>query len=245
MALNITLRSIKGSPLTASEVDSNFSNIKDNLSQALSQSGVISVNGRQGNVVLTASDVTNALGYIPDSGGVTSFNGRTGAIVLSSNDVTSALGFTPTSGNGYAPINSPIFTGSPEADTPIPGTNNDRLATTAFVAAAIAAATSGQNGANGYVILPGGLIMQWGESEVVTAAANQTTTITFPIPFPNAVYQVIVGSVDMTPGSIYTQRVCKLRGPATLTGATIDADSWESLSGTSDDIKAVYFAIGR
>jgi hypothetical protein len=36
---------------------------------------------------------------------------------------------------GYAPINSPVFTGTPQAPTPAPGDNSINLATTAFVAA--------------------------------------------------------------------------------------------------------------
>ena len=69
MAINITLRSTKGSALTAAEVDSNFSSIKDNLTTALSQSGVTTVNGRVGAITLTQSDIVAALGFTPSSGG--------------------------------------------------------------------------------------------------------------------------------------------------------------------------------
>lgn len=69
MPINITLRSVKGSPLTASEVDSNFSSLKDNLTTALAQSGVTTVNGRSGAITLTQSDVVAALGFTPSSGG--------------------------------------------------------------------------------------------------------------------------------------------------------------------------------
>lgn len=41
-------------------------------------------------------------------------------------------------GAGYAPINSPGFTGSPTAPTPTGGSNNTLLATTAFVQSAVA-----------------------------------------------------------------------------------------------------------
>lgn len=98
MALNLTLRSTKGSPLTAAEVDANFSTINDNLQHALEIAGVVSVNGRQGVITINASDISNALGYVPAiSGGttVTSFNNRTGSVNLTSLDVTNALGYTP------------------------------------------------------------------------------------------------------------------------------------------------------
>jgi hypothetical protein len=44
---------------------------------------------------------------------------------------------------GYAPINSPNFTGIPTAPTANPGTTTGQLATTAFVQAAVVAATTG------------------------------------------------------------------------------------------------------
>lgn len=40
---------------------------------------------------------------------------------------------------GAAPLNSPVFTGIPEAPTAIAGTNTTQIATTAFVTAAVAA----------------------------------------------------------------------------------------------------------
>lgn len=41
-----------------------------------------------------------------------------------------------------APLNSPVFTGNPQAPTPSPGDNDTSIATTAFVAAALAALTN-------------------------------------------------------------------------------------------------------
>jgi hypothetical protein len=86
--------------------------------------------------------------------GVATFNDRTGAVSLLTGDVTTALGFTPAqTGHTHpqsditnltsdlaakAPLASPVLTGTPEAPTPAPGTNTTQLATTAFVAAAIA-----------------------------------------------------------------------------------------------------------
>jgi microcystin-dependent protein len=49
-------------------------------------------------------------------------------------------------GTGGAPLDSPHFTGDPQAPTPPPGDNDVSIATTAFVAAAIAAGISGISG---------------------------------------------------------------------------------------------------
>ena len=64
--------------------------------------GVLSFNTRTGNITLTSSDVTTALGYTPAvaGSGVTSFNTRVGAVSLTSLDVTTALGYTPGTGSG-------------------------------------------------------------------------------------------------------------------------------------------------
>ena len=60
---------------------------------------------------------------------VTSVAGKTGAVTLAVGDVS-----------GAAPLASPALTGAPTAPTPAAGNNTTQLATTAFVAAAIAAA---------------------------------------------------------------------------------------------------------
>jgi hypothetical protein len=93
------------------------------------------------------------------AGGVTSFNTRTGVVTLNSTDVTNALTFTPynstnpagyqtatqvtTSLAPYALLSGPTFTGVPAAPTATAGTNTTQIATTAFVTAAVSAATTG------------------------------------------------------------------------------------------------------
>jgi len=62
---------------------------------------------------------------------VTSFNGRVGAVGLWIDDIICA---------GGAPIFSPRFQGEPRANTPPPTSNSSRIATTCFVATALAAA---------------------------------------------------------------------------------------------------------
>jgi hypothetical protein len=142
---------------------------------AASTTGVSSWNTRTGAVVLNQSDIVNANGWASPSftgvplaptattptnntqiattafvhaaitaavTGVTSFNTRTGAVVLTLADVT---------GVGGAALASPSFTGTPTANTAVPGTNTTQLATTAFVAAALAAISTGVTSFNGRV----------------------------------------------------------------------------------------------
>ena len=125
---------------------------------------VVSWNGRTGAVTLNLSDVTSA-GGAPLSGpgftgiptaptatagtataqlatcafvtnavasataGVSSFNTRTGAVTLQAADVSNV---------GGALLNGPAFVGVPTSPTATAGTNTTQIATTAFVATAIA-----------------------------------------------------------------------------------------------------------
>ena len=81
---------------------------------------------------------------------VTSVAGRIGDVVLTVGDVAGAYAATNPSGFiaaaalvSYAPLASPALTGVPAAPTATVGTNTTQLATTAFVAAAVASGTSG------------------------------------------------------------------------------------------------------
>ena len=71
--------------------------------------------------------------------GVTTFNTRAGAVTLVAKDVTDA---------GGALLASPTFTGNPTAPTPAPGDNDTSIATTAFVASAVIASTTGVSSFN-------------------------------------------------------------------------------------------------
>jgi len=137
--------------------------------------GVTSFNNRTGNVTLTLADITAAGGApsaspaftgVPSaptaavgtstsqiattafvlenlaaiSPGVVTFNTRSGAVTLEASDI---------SGVGGALLASPNFTGTPTSSTPPTGDSSQRIATTAFVEAAIAAATAGVSTWNG------------------------------------------------------------------------------------------------
>ena len=103
---SLTLRSVKGTPLTNSEVDANFSNLNTELAtkQATLVSGT-SIKTVNGQSVLGS-------GNIQIDGGVTSFNTRTGAVTLSSGDVTGALGFTPFASSGGSIAGGLDFSGT-------------------------------------------------------------------------------------------------------------------------------------
>lgn len=87
--------------------------------------------------------------------------------------------------NLKAPLASPTFTGTPKAPTAAAGTNTEQIATTAFVANAVAAISSQGKivaynlAQNGYVKWDIGLILQWG----FIYSTSKATTITFPIVF--------------------------------------------------------------
>ena len=143
---------------------------------AASTTGVSSFNGRTGSVNFQASDITGVGGALLNSpifvgtpeaptpqagnnstqiattafvdaaisaippGGVTSFNSRTGAVNFQASDITNV---------GGALLASPQFTGTPAAPTPTAGDNSTKLATTAFVDAAVAAIPAGPTGPAG------------------------------------------------------------------------------------------------
>lgn len=77
-------------------------------------------------------------------GAVTSVAGRTGAVTLAESDIASLVSDLSTLTSGVAasaPLASPALTGNPTAPTQTAGNNSTRLATTAFVTAALVAAT--------------------------------------------------------------------------------------------------------
>lgn len=58
---------------------------------------------------------------------------------------------------------------------------------------------------NGHITLPGGLILQWGNTPAIAGGAQ--ATITFGIPFPNGIFQLVAtggSSGNTTAASGYT-----------------------------------------
>lgn len=165
--------------------------------------GVASFNTRTGAVVLTTADITGAGGAVLVSpvftgtpqaptavvgnsstqiattafvqaatagSGVSSFNGRGGAVTLTSADLTGA---------GGALLASPVFTGAPAAPTATAGTSTTQIASTAFVAAALAGFTGGVqsfNSRTGAVTLQGNDVSAAGGALLASPALTGTPT---------------------------------------------------------------------
>lgn len=77
--------------------------------------------------------------WVSPAGGVTSFNARTGAVAPASGDYGVAQV------TGAAPLASPALTGTPTAPTAANGDNSTKVATTAFVGAALTTALTSVN----------------------------------------------------------------------------------------------------
>lgn len=117
-------------------------------------------------------------------------NGVQGEILA----VLAAAGIEPSASNVqmlgalralFAGLDGATFTAIPSAPTAAPGTANELLASTEFVAVAMAALGATQSlEPNGHCKLPGGLYLAWATGQ--TNAAG-TITITSPVTFPTAI----------------------------------------------------------
>ena len=89
--------------------------------------------------------------------------------------------------SGFAPINSPLFTGNPQAPTPPDGDKTQTIPNTAWVSGLQSLAGSG------YQKFPGGLIVNWITGPVDDAAADVVShNMGFTLPFPNACLVALV-----------------------------------------------------
>lgn len=149
--------------------------------------------------------------------------------------------------DGFAPINSPAFTGSPTAPTPSTSDSDTSVATTAFVWAAIAsnAAANSRPGhtyaENDWAWLdkPGGLIVQWATGGSI-GDAERSTEIILPIAFPSACLFAQVatkGNGDRQDDAVF------LLHRATLTSVFVFNQFMNSSNAPS--IIPTIFAIGR
>jgi hypothetical protein len=86
-------------------------------------------------------------------------------------------------GAAYAPINSPVFTGTPTGPTAALGNSSAQLATTAFVNRGSLLAN------NGFRKNPDGSITQWGR--VSYTGGPSSVTVVFPTAFTTACYNVV------------------------------------------------------
>ncbi|UXT48826.1 hypothetical protein FY136_06050 [Agrobacterium tumefaciens] len=93
--------------------------------------------------------------------------------------------------------------------------------------------------ANGWVKLPNGLIIQWGQG----SAGSGTATIAFPMAFPNACYGVTLGTEisNTTAAELYTTHVSS----KTLTNFVLNGRFVVGGSVGAGGVPANYIAIGR
>ncbi|HEX3522722.1 MAG TPA: hypothetical protein VHT52_11625, partial [Stellaceae bacterium] len=122
---------------------------------------VFSFNGRVGTITLTDADISfacNQPGAQPRT--VTpppyDYSTRIANTAFVDDAITDAKSTIGSDLAAYAPLNSPVFTGTPQAPTANLGTNTGQLATTAFVMAAVAESVAGVatfNGRSGNVVL--------------------------------------------------------------------------------------------
>lgn len=98
--------------------------------------------------------------------------------------------------------------------------------------------------ANGYQKLPSGLIIQWGS---VQSANIATTTVNYPIAFPNNCFQVVASGYNVSGG---VQAMVTANSPSGLSSASFNAfyagtpGVPMSLAGTSQ-VRIQYIAIGN
>src|SRR5262249_40408318 len=135
---------------------------------------------------------TNTSGFAPINS--PTFTGVPQAPTPASNDNSAKIATTAfVNAQGYATLNSPALTGTPTAPTATTGTDTTQLATTAFVLDAItntnlAASFPQSLGTSGYIKLPGGLIVQWGQQ---VPGDDSYTVYSLPTPFTTAFYGAV------------------------------------------------------
>jgi hypothetical protein len=157
---------------------------------------VTSFNTRTGAVLLLPTDVSSVGGALTNASNTwTAANDFTGGsitvpTVASTDSSTNAASTAFVHGlfNGYALLNSPIFTGTPQAPTAAVGTNTQQIATTAFVIAQLATqgGVTSFNGRSGVVTLQTSDLTSLGVAFVGSAntwtASNDFTGATITVP---------------------------------------------------------------
>lgn len=190
-------------------------------------SGVTSFNTRKGAVILTSTDVTNALGYTP----VRSFNGRNGVVTLTSSDVNTALGYIPVNKGGDT------MGGFLSGPTPQVAAN---FATKAYVDSVVATGTIGGIGGNTGITgnlteytfpLGDGGFLKIGNYFPNNGIVNgiQSILMTFVTPFPTTCVSVDATLVA-TVGSLDNSWACSV--------------FTDSQSGLSSSMNATQFVLG-
>jgi hypothetical protein len=126
----------------------------------------------------TAATATN-----PAGGGsfITSLNIGSQSVSYASTAGSASTATSATTASSATTVTGTIGS-SVTGTTQATNTRNTTIATTAF------ANPAASIGTNGYVTLPSGIIMQWGK--LPSIPSQSTASVTYPIAFPNAVYNV-------------------------------------------------------
>lgn len=100
----------------------------------------------------------------------------------------------------------------------------DKIALSAVTADRINLVTSLST--NGYQIMPGGLIMQWGESSSLGPDSNQT--LTFPIPFPTTCLKAFVSirNTSTTNDDVFARVLSYNSTQITVRGEAVGGGPW-------------------
>jgi len=179
-------------------------------------------------------------GYAPNDGSANPATALTNLQAILANIMTQ---------NDMAPwalLNSPVFTGNPQAPTAAPGDNDASIATTAFVQAAVTAlissfATFSFVGSTGFIKFPlfGHLMLQWFIGSQDGAVEGQFTK-NFPFPFTGGTcmgVQVTMGNVPSTQANDAWYQVVSFNA----TGVTI----FKQGTGGTENVSSPYiFAYG-
>lgn len=98
--------------------------------------------------------------------------------------------------------------------------------------------------ANGYIIFPNGLIIQWGSVQMGGVSSSiQTAAVSFPMQFPNSLY-VIAGTVDNHANATWGVVISIARGQST-SGFTAYLDTTQSTKYLTNTINYKWIALGR
>lgn len=130
-----------------------------------------------------------------------------------------------------ANLSSPALTGTPTAPTAAPGTNTTQVATTAFIAAALAAATSASFGTSGFWKDPNtGFKVNWGVIPSVPGGSSGGP-ISFASPFTSACYGIVTG---MNGGNVLLN----------ITSYGLSSFNWQTY-GSAATANVMWFAYGK
>lgn len=136
-----------------------------------------------------------------------------------------ATSIVPVGGRGFfAGLASPVFTGTPEAPTPTAGNNTNRLATTAFVQAAVGSAGGGDMLVSVYDTDEDGKVNAAEEADSVPWSGVTGRPSQFP-PENHSAALITTGTIDPArlPAAVFAS-------PVVSTGAIADLDAGQQAS---------------